>query len=406
MAFPNPDTEAIRRCRQDRRDTLDSRAVQNPAIFIGMDNPLQCLAPFQQEKAEERIRAFLSDNIEAQRTAGFQGEIDLPSLVDSSLTLDENLGLVADAIGIDRGPGMADIVEEEVDQIERERATQEILDICQALDDAGLDGARILERLFEGEDEQVRRLLEGTEIAGGLEDIEITLDSIEDELGGTFVAGAIAECRDRLAGPDAGEVTPTQEILSELRQRFGVTAATPDQAFSELETRIRRADSRGQEAAVNRLSRAFGLQFDDVDDAIDRLRERIATARGERLRIGDIQVRRVREEVRVRIDAGGTRAEQEMFDDWQDNVERRVRRELDLNQLPAPSPWVTVGEITLRGEDLDMIDLTEGRERLGAVAEPQPLEEEQAAVEQAELPEPETDAEQLADRALELLEAV
>lgn len=400
MAFPSSDKEDIRKCREGRRDLFTSAQVNNPALAVPGDSPLQCLSAMQQKQAEKRLRAI----------AGAEGSAlvdrDVPALIDSSVNLEANeetlLGM-GGKLPVDERR-QERMVEDTAEQAERARATTEIMDICEAMDDAGLDGARALEMLFEGEDEQVRQLLQGTDIAGGLEEIELTLEGVEGAFGTTFVTGAIAECRDQLAGPADGDVTPTQELLTELRQRFDVTAATPDEAFSQLEDRIRRADREGREAALNRLSRATGTSFEDVGEAIDAFRERIARARGERLLIGRIEVRRVSDEVRVRIEPGDvTQREAERFDQWRDNVERRVRRELDLGQLPSPSPWIDVGEILLRGEDLDQIDLEQGRERLGAVAEPQPLEEEQVDREQVELPTPETDADELARRALEAL---
>lgn len=404
MAFPSSDPEDIRRCRQEHRDQLDRQQVRNPALFVPMDLPLQCLSKAQQNQAEKEIRDFVAENLEEPRFAAIRGEIDLPQQVSRGISLQENVGSLAEQFGFEfAGAGLRSAEVEEVDRVERERATQELLDICDALDAAGLDGAFVLERLFEGDDEQVRRLLEGTEIAGGLGEIEATLEGVEEAFGGTFVTGAIAACRDRLAGPADGEVTPTQELLEELRERFDIVAADPDQAFTELQDRLRGAEERGIEAAVNRLSRGFGVRFDDIEDAIDSLRERIAQARGERLLIGDIQVRRIGDEVRVRIDADVPAEQQRLFDRWQDNVERRVRRELDLAQLPSPSPWVTVGEVLVRGEDLDKIDLTEGRERLGEVEEPRPIEAEGVEPEQVELPTAETDADELARRVIEVI---
>lgn len=401
MAFPSTDAEAIRQCREQHRDLFTAEQVNNPALAVPMDAPLQCLSSMQQKQAEQRLRAI----------AGAEGSAlvdrDTASLVDSSVSLDANEGiLLAEGGRLPLDERRRErMVEDVAEGAERDRARDEVLTVCETLDDAGLDGPTVLENLAEGRETQARELLRGTDVAGGLEAIEATLEGIRVEFGGTFLEGAIEACRDRLGGPDDGDVTPTQELVDEIRERFGVEALTLDRALEELQSEVRQADRRTEEAIINRLERGFGQQFDSIDDAIDRLRERIAAARGERLRLADVEVRRVGDEVRVRIDTSELAQEDEqLFRPWEDNVERRVRRELDVTQLPNPSTWVTVGEIGVRGEDLDMIDLQEGRERLGAVAEPQPLEAERVEREQAELPAAETDADELADRALELLE--
>lgn len=379
---PNTDPDAVRRAREANRDLFTSGQVRNPWVFDSTDNPLQTLAPPQIEQAIKRLDAIAA----AEGSAIV--ETDWESEVDSAISLSENEDHMLE-IG---GKLPEDEIEFAGTRAMTEDEAEEILDICEQLDGAGVD---VLEAVFAEEGAQAAAMLQGTSFTE--DEIEAVLDGIADEFDPLFVSDAIVECRDLLAGPELVErEAAIQEILEELRERFGVTALTMERAFAQLEDRLARAEHQSQEPATNRLSRAFGERFGSLDEAIDRLRERIAAARGERLRIADIRVRQAAGDTRVFIDS-----DDQAFTEWLDNVQRRVRRELDLSAIPEPAT-VTVGEILVRGETLDEIDLTQGRERVGAVAEPLP--EERTAREQETLPEPETDVEALADRAIELLE--
>lgn len=388
------DPEDIRRFRQNNRELYSQRQVANPALFVSMDTPLQGLAPAQQTQALRRLREIANAEGSAIQ------DRDIISLIDSSLNLEENEDILLEQGGRlprdERLQEREQITEEDVESANRRRARDDILELCEEIDAAGADGAEVLEAIFSDELSRAERL--AAEAGVGVAEVSRIIDSIEEEFGGVLVADAIAECRDRLAGPEAGVEAPTQDILDEFRERFDIRAVNVDRAFNELERQLRDAEEDAREAAVNRLSRSFGTRFDDLDDAVDRLRQRIAQARGERLRIADIRVRRAAGETRIFIDS-----DDPAFDQWLDNVQRRVSRELDLAAIEPPQT-VTVGEVVLRGEQLEEIDLQQGRDRLGAIEEPQPLPEEAAAREQAELPEPETDSERLADEAIELAE--
>lgn len=379
--------------RQRKREIREQRGLRATG-FLPADAPMGAKTLFNQKRDLHRLAEIATAEGSAIEPGSW------PDFVSVSESVGENVEALLDAGG--RLPEAERrerrLTEGEADVIARERAIEFIVDICEEIDEAGEDGPTVLEMVVRGDPLPDLPGLDEDAIVDDLEEIEA-------EFGRDLVTDAIAACRDQLAGPADGEVRPTQELLDEFRERFGVTAVTPDQAFAELEERLQTAERAGQEAALNRLERGFGQRFDSLDEAIDRLRERIATARGERLRIADLEVRRVGDEIRVRVDTEGlTMEEEQLFRVWRDNAERRIRRELDLGQLPSPSPWVTVGEMAVRGEDLDFIDLTEGRERLGEVAEPEPLPEERPAREQAELPEAETEPEQLAQRAIDVLE--
>lgn len=145
---------------------------------------------------------------------------------------------------------------------------------------------------------------------------------------------------------------------------------------------------------LTRLESGFGQRFESIDDAIRRLQERIERARGERLTIAPIEIRRSGDEILIRVEDGGE------FDKFRQPARQRIVNELDLSELGRT--WTTVGEVRLRGDDLEALDLEIGRERLGSTSAPQPLEIEQRELAQTELEDVTANA--IADRFLELSE--
>lgn len=381
---PSTDPDEIRRAREQRRDLFSQAQVRNPWTFVSTDNPLQTLAPPQIDMAMKRLGEI----------AGAEGSAivgtDWESEIDSSASLSENIDHLLDIggrlpIGERDQESKAALEEEDVDEIERQRARDEILEVCEALDDAGIDGAAVLEFVAAEQGDRAADRLEGTGFSE--DEIETLLDSIADELGRPFVIEAIEECRDRLGGPGF-ETAGTEDLIEELRERFDLGMAPPEAIIEDLQQRIEEAEeaveeereltqSEIEDVAINRLERGFGMRFDSLDDAIRRLQERIERARGQRLRIAPIIARRSGDDVLIRIDDGDD------FQPFREPVNKRARRELDLSNVTTT--WTEIGDVRLRGEDLEEIDLSEGREKLGAVEEPQPLEIERGPTEQQEL---------------------
>jgi hypothetical protein len=391
---PSQDPDDIRRCREQHRDLFSTAQVRNPWVFVSGDSPLQCLAPPQ---IEDAIRRF-------NELAGAEDSVitdDWPSLLDSSVSKEENEQILLDhgaKLPLDERREAREITEDEVDRVELGRARDAILDVCDQLDVRGVDGAEVLELALEGQTDRVNQLLELTELSE--REVEPLLADVDAEFGTEFVQDTIEECRDRLAGPRAVAETPPEELVEELRDRFGVTAPTTEEALAELEDRLRGAEQEGIEAAVNRLSRGFGVRFDSLDDAIETLRERIAQARGEWLQLAPIRARVLADEIRVAIDDG------EAFEPFEELVQRRVRRVIDFSDVDPPQT-VTVGEVAVRGWDedaaIDEVDLERGIERFGRREGAEELEPIVPKREQEGLEEL-TEANRRADRAIELLE--
>jgi hypothetical protein len=390
---PSQDPDDIRRCREQHRDLFTTTQVRNPWVFVSGDAPLQCLAPPQ---IEDAIRRF-------NELAGADGSVitdDWPSLLDSSVSKEENERILLDngaKLPLDERQA-EQLSEDTTDEIELRRARDAILDVCDQLDVRGVDGAEVLELALEGRTDRVNQLLQVTELSP--RQVEPLLADVAEEFGTEFVQETIEECRDILAGPPDVSETPPEEMLEELRERFGVRATTSEEALASLEDRLRGAQQEGIDAAVNRLSRGFGVRFDDLDDAIESLRERIAQARGERLRIAPVRARVLSDEIRVTIDDG------EEFDPFEDLVERRVRRAIDFSGVTPPQT-ITVGEVAIRGagEDatIDELDLQQGIDRLGALEGAEELQPIAPETEQERLEE-RTEANQRADRIIALLE--
>lgn len=360
------------------------------AGFLPADAPIGAKTVFNQKRDLKRLAEIANSEGSAIPTGSW------PDHVGVRENLNENVDALLEVggalpTGEERFTGARSLTDEEVEDIAARRAREFIVERCEELDDAGVDGADTLEAVVRDDP-----LPDVPDV--DLAALEDDLADIADEFGLDLVTDAIAECRDRLTGPEDGLEAGTTEILEELQDRFGVQITSPETALDQLERRVNISEREAEQAAANRLSRAFGQQFNTLDEAIDRLRERIAQARGERLRVADVRVRRAAGETRVFIDS-----DLEDFDDWRDNAERRVRRELDLSAIEPPQT-VTVGEVVVRGGQLEEIDLEQGRARLGAIEEPQPLEAERARREQERLPEAETDVDELADRAIDLLE--
>lgn len=231
-----------------------------------------------------------------------------------------------------------------------------------------------------------------------------------DEFGLEAVVAAVAgsPAPDVLEGRvgDVLEEYPPDVYDAIIREQVGIIFDLLGQDFhvvddARLEELRREADrapstAAAEEEVLDALEQSFGQQFDDVDDAIRSLQERIAQARGERLRIAPIEIRRTGDTFLIRVEDG------EDFEPFRQPARRRIEQELDLSNLSMN--WTTVGEVRLRGDDLEALDLEVGRERLGGVADPQPLEIEQReeAGQQADIGD--VTASVLADQFIDLAE--
>lgn len=387
-------TRGIEAFARERKRSARSRRGLSPGGFVSLDSPIEVLSVFRQKNVLgelQEIATHPQSAIQPGSWPDFVGLDQVPSEARASLA-EQAFGArelprdVRIELGFDE-----EFTDADADEMAMANAREWLLEKCEQVDAAGVDGADFLERAAAGDPPPE---LEGIDQVALADDV----GDIREEFGVAFVQEVIEECRDLLAGPDEAPAPApvAADVVDELRERFDLGPVTDlEDALARLEERLAAGEERGREAAVNRLSRAFGARFEDLDEAIGQLRERIPAARGERLRRADIRVRRVGDEIRVTIQDGGA------FDPFQDNVERQVARELDLSGLRQGERAV-VGEIRLEGDELSAIDLDVGRERFGPGAEAGPIDVEER--ERFEFEPAETPAEELADELLDDLE--
>lgn len=252
------------------------------------------------------------------------------------------------------------------------------------------------EQLKAWEDAEIDHLR--AEIRGQLEEygIETVADALADNPGvPPALQGRVDDVLDEYP-PDVYDA----EIRNQVGNVFDVLGddfrVIESHRLEDLRREAERVADTGEaeERVLEAFRQSFGQQFDDVQDAIRSLQERIASARGERLRIAPIEVRRSGDSFLIRVEDG------EDFEPFRQPARRRIEQELDLSELGRT--WTTVGEVRLRGDDLEALDLEVGRERLGGVSAPQPLEIElrEEAGQQADIGD--VTASVLADQFIEL----
>lgn len=235
---------------------------------------------------------------------------------------------------------------------------------------------------------------------------EFGLEAVVDAVAGNPAPDRLQERVD-----DVLEEFPPDVYDTTIREEVGLIFDLLGQDFSVIETdRLRELQEGAREPGVpdaareqvlQRLSEAFGQQFDTVDEAVRTLQERMATARGERLQIAPIRARILSGGVRVDIQDG------EEFEPFAELVERRVRRVIDFSGVDPPET-ATVGEIAIRGrgEDaaIDRVDLERGIERFGTLEGAEELPEIGPPEREQERLEELTEPNRRADRTIELLE--
>lgn len=312
------------------------------------------------------IRNYLRQaNLEAAGATDIDrvtAQIDLEAEVDSSLSVSENWEAIKEKFGLVTA-GEFDDLTQAYEEAENDRVRREIRD---QFDEYGI--------------EAVANVLVGNPAPAELEQrVNDVLEEYPPDVYDTIIREEVGNLFD-LLGQDFRIVET--ERLEELRQeaaRVGDIAEARDQVLEAF---------RG----------SFGQEFENVQDTIRSLQERIARARGERLRIAPIQARRSGDTVLVRIEDGDD------FDDFEDLARRRVRRAIGFAP-DEPQVWTDVGEIRVRGGELEAISIEEGVERFGTTeeAEDVPILEE-FETEQERLVEPEAQpGDDLARRAIELL---
>lgn len=388
------DPDEVAKARGNRRATFSQAEIDNPWRFVTWDNALITLSPTQQTQAIKQLRAI----------AGAEGSAlgtDWKSLVDPEVSLSANKQTL-----LDRGGKLPleqreaeQFTENEVEEIETSRARQDILDACRDLDAAGVDGAAALEALAAGESNNATEQAADAGVA--VDDVEGMLMDIADAFSQALVDEAIVECREELE-PAPQEVELTEaDVISRLRDNFDLPGgvARLEDAIEVLETEVEGAQAEGRQEAVARISRAFGQRFEDVDDAIERIQDRLERTRGPTVRSAPITVReRATGEPSVRIESDNPD-----FAGFRSNVQREVRRQLDLSELPRTRR--EIGVVRLEDGELADIDLAEGRELLGAEPGEQPFEpREREPREQEQLPDVETEPEAVAADLIDALE--
>lgn len=387
--------ERVKRERQQRRDLFSSAQLQNPYTTAKGDFPIVTLAPMQQKGVFQRLAEIAN----AEDSAIPDGS--WPDLVDLTVNEQGNINALIDEHGgaFPEGEDPRErLTDEDARSIEQNRAVEEILRWCDNLDDQGVDGASLMSLLVADESGPV--VNEARSAGVDVDELDRTLQDIEEAFTRNLVIRGIEECRDRLEGPTTERQLTEDEVLGRLRENFDVGAATDfASAIENIQQQIEQAEQTGEQRVLNRLQRSFGARFEDVDDAISSLQDRIERGRGPTVRSAPIEARRQAGEARIRIASDAA-----VFSQFRANVRREARRQLQLGNLPRT--WREIGTIRLENEQLADIDLSPGRDLLGGVEgedpfEPQPAEPDED--EQAELPEPETPAEQVADDLLESL---
>lgn len=248
--------------------------------------------------------------------------------------------------------------------------------------------------------------------------LEAAVDEAEDQIE-EYGISAVADAFEKKAPPELQQ--RFDDLLDEFPPDVYETAA-----FNEINRvienmsidaelistarleRLQQAEKRGsrdptpeqlrqaEEQVVERLERAFGLRFDDLEDALDRIQQRVADLQGVDRKSSPIRLKGRRDAPpRVTLDPG--------FAEYRDEVIREVETTIDVDaasdRLNRPSDVERIGTLEIYEGDIHEIDLIPGREEFGEAPEFTEDERQQLRDEQAE-----SEAAALADDLLESME--
>lgn len=385
------DMDRIRKARSNMRNVLSRNQVKNPALFIAADHPLEAQAPPQQRRARSRLSDIASAEGSSMSTDAWKDEIDPTTSLEANVRHFRQIGgKLPEGEREGREARRAEAARKQARSSNMERAVDTIKEWCREFDDEGIDGADVMALLLQG---ATGEPLERAREAGfDLDTIDESLESMTVAFDRGFVVDTIDECRAELAPPEPETTFTEDEIVDRMIRSFDLPAYLADDledAIDLVENQFDAARADEREQIVNRLSRNFGISFDSVDDAIDRIKERTARgAPGPTIESAEIQIRRA-PGGELRTNFEGDRAVKE----YRDNVRRRINRALDIESIQS-SVWKTIGTIRLENGDLAAIDLEPGIEQYGVEedVELEPIE----VPEDEGPPEPESEGDQLA----------
>jgi hypothetical protein len=295
-------------------------------------------------------------------------------------------------------PGVADnyseALESNWERIKQETGLKTQTEVETAIQDFDIRAAQNLMRQVR---ETLRELMDeygllavadtlGEQPTGLPADAQDDLEEVVDEFG----VGIVDEVVEERVSQVLSAIDSDLRLVSD--ERLENTKRRLQQARSE-------ARRQGRAAVLERLERAFGLRFEDVDEAIERLSDR--SGRQPSIKIANIVGRMTATGPTVRIDS-----QDAAFAEWIDAARREARRQLELENLGDTN--TKLGVIRLADGELMDIDYEEGRAALGAVEGEAPFEQrtpfDPEETEQEELPEPQTEPEEVAQDLINALE--
>lgn len=348
--------DEIKKARQARRDLFTPMQLKNPWIFVQGDYPLETLAPPQQDMAQKQFEKY----------AGAEGSAlqdkDWESLIDPTVSIGANVQTLLDngAREPESEREKSHLTDEEAEEMEIQRAHNEIMSWCEQMDEANIDGATVMEALLA--DRDVPELEEAEAQGFDVGQVGGLLGDVQDAFGFDVVQDAIVECRNELQGPSFEEESYEIDLLHRLRENFDIGPATSvDSAFEAIQEQIDTAEAHGRAQALNRFQRAFGVRFESIDDAINRLQDRIEKGKGPSVRSGTVRVYHKEGDERPSVNIRG----EADFSPYKGQVRERVEAELDWRNIQSAG-WVGVGHVRLEDDELVSVDLSEGREKIGA----------------------------------------
>lgn len=149
------------------------------------------------------------------------------------------------------------------------------------------------------------------------------------------------------------------------RLREQATQATAQQSSAE-------AIAQAEQQLTNQLSRQFGMQFGSIEDAVQRLKDRVDQLRGLKPRTGEITMRARRQAATplISVEAG--------FTPFEADIREQAARAFDLeatNDALGPSGSLRAGSFRVLGDEtIQQIDLTPaGNDQRTTVSDPDEL---------------------------------
>jgi hypothetical protein len=328
--------------------------------------------------------------------------------IDPAISYGENKERIR-KLGVDEGFQSDEKAKREAERSEAERearkaAVDYLIDECMRIEqetgagEANGEGVEALESVIDGE---------APDVPGG-EQLLNDAEDIREEFGLTVLTDAADRCRE-MARPTGEEMerADNDELLDRFQSVLGERPVTVDDGFARVERRIERKRELAAQNFVNRLATAFGGDFEDVDDAVESIRDRFTELQGFDVRTGDILLRGNREfRPSVSVEIG--------FGTFEQDVREQVDRAIDRDAIDVSRRFEEqIGSVRVVDDAIQSIDLTRAlvvdpvaaaitdRDQLFTRREvgvdvagvPEPTVAEDEAPEPVEVPEPEPEPE-------------